>query len=187
MMPQPPHLSWDDLDDLLMGTESHATRVHLETCPECPRVASLDLEVVVQLQRLPELSPSPGFADRVIEGGRVLRAPAVPVRGTWLRAAGIAALILGGLASSAAWSLANQPLLLSWQAGALTAVSGLVGVGIAVVEAVPQSTVVSFLRKSVGGVGVGLILTMMASAYLAGVLSLQRLLSLPIGPERNRG
>lgn len=180
-----PHLSWDDLDDLLMGTERDSVHVHLETCAGCRRLASLDLEVVVQLQRLPMLAPSAGFADRVMAGVTAV-APLHPTASPsfrpsamrWLRAAAVI-LSIAGLGTSVTWSLGHQALLQSWQAGMLDALGGLVQNGLAVIRSLPEATLVAALRGSVGGVGVGLAVTAVATAYLIGLLSLQRLLALP--------
>ena len=181
----PAHLSWDDLDDLLMGTELQSAHVHLETCAACRKLASLDLEVVVQLQRLPAFAPRPDFADRVMAG---LATPAVRVRAVtplhtsrWLKAATVI-LTLGGIGTSVGWSLANQSLLQSWQVGTLDAVRGLLQSGLALIQAMPQSVLITGLRSSLGGVGVGLVITGVATAYLAGVLLVQRLMALPRRP-----
>ena len=185
MTATPSHLSWDDLDDLLMGTERQAVHVHLEICAACRKLASLDLEIVVQLQRLPTLAPRSGFADRVMAG---LATGAVPVRAVtplhtsrWLKAATVI-LALGGIGTSVGWSLANQSLLQSWQVGMLDALRGLLQGGLALIQAMPQSALITALRDSLGGVGVGLIVTGVATAYLAGMLLVQRLMTLPRRP-----
>ena len=180
-----PHLSWDDLDDLLMGTERQSVHVHFETCAACRKLASLDLEAVVQLQRLPALAPRPGFADRVMAG---LATGAVPIRSTtplhtsaWLKAAAVM-LTLGGIGASVSWSLANQSLLQSWRVAALERLAGLAQTGLAAVAMLPEAAMVTALRDSLGGVGMGLAVTGVATAYLAGVLLVQRLVALPRRP-----
>jgi len=180
-----PHLSWDDLDDLLMGTERQSVHVHFETCAACRKLASLDLEVVVQLQRLPALAPRVGFADRVMAG---LATGAVPIRSTtplhtsaWLKAAAVM-LTLGGIGASVSWSLANQSLLQSWRVAALERLAGLAQTGLAAVAMLPEAAMVTALRDSLGGVGMGLAVTGVATAYLAGVLLVQRLVALPRRP-----
>jgi anti-sigma factor RsiW len=188
-----PHLSWDDLDDLLMGTERGSVHVHLETCAACRKLASLDLEVVVQLQRLPVLSPSAGFADRVMAGvtavSPVSQTAPSPLRSSalrWLKAA-MLVLTVGGMASSVTWSLSHQALLQSLQAGMLGALRALVQNGLGVIRGLPEAAFVSALRDSIGGVGVGLAVTAFATAYLVGLLSLQRLLAPPRRPVPHAG
>jgi hypothetical protein len=187
-----PHLSWDDLDDLLMGTERGSVHVHLETCAACRKLASLDLEVVVQLQRLPVMAPSAGFADRVMAGVMAVApvrpnaSPALRLPQRWLKAAAVI-LTITGLGTSITWSLGHQALLQSWQAGMLDALRGLVQNGLAVLRGLPEAALVSALRGSIGGLGVGLAVTAVATAYLIGLLSLQRLLALPRRPVPHAG
>jgi hypothetical protein len=181
--PHPQHLTWDDLDDLLMGTERQPVHVHLETCPGCRKLAAADLAVVVQLQRLPELAPSTGFADRVMAGMAVAdRLSVRPSDRLPLLKAATALLAFGGLGTSLGWSLANQSLLLSLRGSVLSAVEALVQNALGLVSTLPQSAVVQALRDSIGGVGVGLMLTALAGTYLAGLLTLRRLVALPTRP-----
>lgn len=70
------HLTDDDFDDLLLGTEPRSVRVHSETCPACHETARLDQEVVAGLRRLPRLAPRAGFAERVMAGVRLGSTPA---------------------------------------------------------------------------------------------------------------
>jgi hypothetical protein len=180
-LPHPQHLTWDDLDDLLMGTERPAVHVHLETCAECRALAAADLDVVVQVQRLPQFAPRAGFADRVLAGVSAVEPARLPVRPSarpWLSAASIT-LALAGLGTSLGWSLANQALLLSLRADAVAGMQGAAATVLQALNGLQQAGLVAALRDSVGGVGVGLIVTAVASAYLAGLLSLQRLVSVP--------
>jgi anti-sigma factor RsiW len=189
--PHSQHLTWDDLDDLLMGTERSPVHVHLETCAECRALAAADLDAVVQLQRLPQLSPRPGFADRVmvaVAGDRVADRPTVPHaslgagrpsdRSPWLKAAAVI-FTLGSLGTSLGWSLANQSLLLTLRGDAITTMQRVAGQVLQALAGLPQATLVAALRDTVGGVGVGLIVTAIAAGYLAGLLSLRRLVAVP--------
>lgn len=179
--PHPHHLTWDDLDDLLMGTERSSVHVHLETCAECRRLATADLDVVAQLQRLPQLSPRPGFADRVLTGVVAVEPARLPVRPAarpWLKAAAVA-FTLGSLGTSLGWSLANQSLLVALRADAIATMKGTAAQLIQAMGGLSQSAVIAALRDTVGGVGVGLLVTAIAAAYLAGLLSLQRLVTVP--------
>ncbi|HEX9164812.1 MAG TPA: hypothetical protein VF862_02810 [Gemmatimonadales bacterium] len=179
--PHAQHLTWDDLDDLLMGTERSSVHVHLETCAECRKLAAADLDLVVQIQRLPQLSPRPGFADRVMAGVVAVEPARLPVRPSarpWLKAAA-AVLTLGSLGTSLGWSLANQSLLIALRSDAIAAMKGTAAQLLQAIGGLSQSAVVAALRDTVGGVGVGLLVTAIAAAYLAGLLSLQRLVTVP--------
>jgi hypothetical protein len=183
--PHSQHLTWDDLDDLLMGTERSPVHVHLETCAECRALAAADLDAVVQLQRLPQLSPRPGFADRVmvavaVAGEGVTDHPTVRPsdRLPWLKAATVI-LTLGSLGTSLGWSLANQSLLLTLRGDAIASMQRVAAQVLQALAGLPQATVVAALRDTVGGVGVGLIVTAIAAGYLAGLLSLRRLVAVP--------
>jgi anti-sigma factor RsiW len=176
----PQHLSWDDLDDLLMGTERQSVHVHLETCAECRKLAATDLQVVVQLQRLPLLAPTEGFADRVMAGIAVAdRLTVRPSDRLPLMKAAAVVLTLGSLGTSLGWSLANQSLLLSLRGDALSLLQTLIQNVAAAISLLPHSAPVQALRDSVGGVGVGLILTALAGTYLAGLLTVRLLVALP--------
>lgn len=182
-LPHPHHLTWDDLDDLLMGTERPSVHVHLETCAECRKLAAADLDVVVQIQRLPQLAPRAGFADRVVAGleTKVVALPAaVPARRlpAWAKAAAVVGT-LTGLGTSLGWSLANQSLLVSLRTETIAAMQGTAATVLGAMGELQQAAGLAALRDSVGGVGVGLIVTAIAAAYLAGLLSLQRLVSVP--------
>lgn len=177
------HLSPEDLDDILMGTESAAARVHLETCRSCRELAAADLDVVVRLQKLPHLSPSPGFADRVmtavtVPGHAPVRLPAPQSSWSWARAAAIAAVIVGGMGSSVVWSLSNQARIDAWRTSLVGAAelwySTLVPM---LVTRLTTSPVISAALASTGRlVAIG---TAAALAYLIGLLAMRRLLALP--------
>jgi anti-sigma factor RsiW len=180
--PHPQHLTWDDLDDLLMGTERSSVHVHLETCAECRKLAAADLSLVVQIQRLPQYAPRPGFADRVMAGlepkAVTLAAPLPRRPAAFLKAAAVA-LALGSLGTSVGWSLANQSLLQALRGEALGAMQDTAARMLQLAGSIPQSALVAALRDTLGGVGVGLLLTAAASVYLAGLLSLRRLVAVP--------
>lgn len=181
--PHSQHLTWDDLDDLLMGTERSPVHVHLETCAECRVLAAADLDTVVQIQRLPQLSPRPGFADRIMAGleSKALAVPSAPplLRLSAFAKAAAVIFTLGSLGTSLGWSLANQSLLVTLRSDAIATMKGTAAQLIQAMGGLSQSAVIAALRDSVGGVGVGLLVTAIAAAYLAGLLSLQRLVTVP--------
>jgi len=99
------HLTLDEID-LLLEQALPAVRVaHLETCSACAREARESLALARGLATLPELSPEPGLADRVLARLNRPAAAAVPARAgqrrwlptrrrAWALAAGLAGLSL---------------------------------------------------------------------------------------------
>jgi hypothetical protein len=106
------------------------------------------------------------------------RLPVRPSARPWLQAA---SLILGlsGLGTSLGWSLANQSQLIALRADAIAAMRGTAAQVLQAISGLSQSAAVAALRDTVGGVGVGLLVTAVAAAYLAGLLSLRRLVTVP--------
>ena len=193
MTPVPgPHLTPDDLDAWLAGALAPAAQAHLAGCPACQERADTEREIVAMLGALPLLSPTPGFADRVMARVRVPEAAAV---GTWtlLRrravasrrnmaiAASVLVVLLGSMAGSVVWNLGDQETpaaiggWLTAQAGQ-AAWLGVRGVASNVIEQ-PWFTGLRNLAASPGRLGVALALTMLA--YLGGILAFRRLLALP--------
>lgn len=99
------HLTPDEIDLLLEQALPVARVTHLETCSACAREARENLALARALATLPELTPAPGLADRVLAGLSRPAAPAVPARARqhrwlparrrpWALAAGLAGLSL---------------------------------------------------------------------------------------------
>src|SRR5688572_24252164 len=116
-----PHLSPDDVELWLSGILDAERTRHLDSCPECFDRAQAEREIVEQLAILPALAPTDGFADRVMArvtvadpyALRSLRQRVFASRRSMALAAGLALALVGSMAASVAWSLANQDLLLS--------------------------------------------------------------------------
>ena len=190
MTPAPgPHLSPDDVELWLIGTLDAARTRHLELCPECSDRAQAEREIVEQLAALPLMAPSPGFEDRVMAqvtvadpfALRSLRRRVFATRRSMAIAASLALALVGSMAASVAWSLANQDILLSagnWvlaqgsQAGWLA----LRGLASNFIEQPWYESARAFadhpgrLAAALGALSL---------AYLSGVFALRRLLALP--------
>jgi hypothetical protein len=179
----PMHLTPDDLDALLFGTEEARVHVHLETCPECRRLVVADRNIVLALESLPQFSPGDGFAERVM--ARVSVPVAAPVRvrhpAALARAAVVAVVALGGLAASVAWSLANQVMLLGWRDRIFGWVAGLLDLGVAgLARELSRLSWYAPIHEAIGSPArLALILTGATFAWLAGLLALRRLTALP--------
>lgn len=122
MTPAPgPHLSPDDVELWLTGSLDAARTRHLELCPECLDRAQAEREIVEQLAALPMMAPEPGFEDRVMAqvtvvdpfALRSLRRRIFASRRSMAIAASLALALVGSMAASVAWSLANQDILIS--------------------------------------------------------------------------
>ena len=190
MTPAPgPHLSPDDVELWLNGTLDAARTRHLDLCPECFDRAQAEREIVEQLAALPPMVPSPGFEDRVMAqvtvadpfALRLIRQRIFATRRSMAIAASLALALVGSMAASVAWSLANQDVLISagsWvlsqgsQAGWLA----LRGLASNFIEQPWYESARAFadhpgrLSAALGA---------LALAYLSGVFALRRLLALP--------
>jgi hypothetical protein len=122
MTPAPgPHLSPDDVELWLNGTLDAVRTRHLDLCAECFDRAQAEREIVEQLAALPPMAPSPGFEDRVMAQVTVadpftlrsIRQRIFATRRSMAIAASLALALVGSMAVSVAWSLANQDVLIS--------------------------------------------------------------------------
>ncbi|HWB42695.1 MAG TPA: hypothetical protein VG500_15645 [Gemmatimonadales bacterium] len=187
-----PHLSPDDVENWLSGTLDAERTRHLDLCPECFDRAQVEREIVVQLSALPPIAPSAGFADRVMASVTVadpfalrslgtLRQRIFATRRSMAIAATLALAVVGSMAASIAWTLANQDVLASvgnWalaqgtQAGWL-ALRGLASNFIEQPWYESARTLADHPGRLTAAAGVALL------AYLGGVFALRRLLALP--------
>jgi hypothetical protein len=119
-----PHLSADEVENWLSGTLDAERSRHLDLCPECFDLAQVEREIVEQLSALPSLGPSAGFADRVMASVRIadpfalrslqtVRQRIFATRRSLAIAAGLVLALVGSMAASVAWTLANQDVLAS--------------------------------------------------------------------------
>jgi hypothetical protein len=174
------HLSPDDVENWLSGTLGAERTRHLDLCPECFERAQVEREIAEQLSALPTMEPSTGFADRVMASVSV-RQPRFATRRSVAIAAGLALGVIGSMAASIAWTLANQDVLASvgnWilaqgtQAGWL-ALRGLASNFIEQPWYESARALAGTPGRLAAAIGAA------ALAYLSGVFALRRLLALP--------
>ena len=190
MTPAPgPHLSPDDVELWLNGTLDAARTRHLDLCLECLDRAQAEREIVEQLTALPLLAPSPEFAERVMAqvtvadpfALRSLRQRIFATRRSLVIAASLALALVGSMAASVAWSVANQDVLVSagnWMLVQGSQIGWLAVRGLAsnFIEQPWYESARAFadhpgrLAASLGA---------LALAYLSGMFALRRLLALP--------
>ena len=190
MTPAPgPHLTPDDVELWLTGTLDIERTRHLEWCPECFDRAQAEREIVEQLAALPLMAPSAGFADRVMAqvtvadpfALRSLRQRIFATRRSMAIAAGLALAVVGSMAASVAWSLANQEVLVAagnWllAQGTQTGWLALRGLASNFIEQPWYESARAFADHP-GRLGAAL--GALALAYLSGMFALRRLLALP--------
>ena len=193
-MTRPPgtHLSPDEIDSWLSGNLAREWQQHLDQCQTCLERVRIEREIVDQIATLPLMSPADGFSDRVmasvsvpdpfsIRSLQATQRRVFATRRSLALAASVTLLILGSMAGSIAWSLANQETLASignWllTAGGQVAWLSLRGVASNVIEQ-PWYTGIRSLLENPGRLAVASALA--TTVYLAGVLALRRLLALP--------
>jgi hypothetical protein len=184
-----PHLSPDDVELWLSGTLDAERTRHLDSCPECFDRAQTEREIVEQIAILPALSPTDGFADRVMAqvtvadpyALRSLRRRIFATRRSMAVAAGLALALVGSMAASVAWSLANQDLLLSagnWLL-AQAAQTGWLAVRGLASNFIEQPWYESARAFADHPGRLGAVLGALSLAYVSGVFALRRLLALP--------
>jgi hypothetical protein len=193
-MTRPPgtHLSPDEIDSWLSGNLAREWQQHLDQCQTSLERVRIEREIVDQIATLPLMSPADGFSDRVMASVSVpdpfsIRSLQATQRRLFATkrslaiAASVTLLILGSMAGSIAWSLANQETLASignWllTAGGQVAWLSLRGVASNVIEQ-PWYTGIRSLLENPGRLAVASALA--TTVYLVGVLALRRLLALP--------
>lgn len=187
-----PHLTPEDLDAWLAGALAPAAQEHLAGCPACLERADTEAEIVSLVAALPLMSPTAGFADRImtrVAVARPLRVRTIDLirqrvfasRRSLAFAASLLVLVAGSMAGSIVWTLGHQETLaalgawLTAQAGQ-AAWLGVRGVASNFIEQ-PWFAGFKELAASPGRLGIATALALVA--YLSGVLALRRLLALP--------
>src|SRR5918997_1525217 len=125
-MTRPPgtHLSADEIDSWFAGNLAREWQQHLDECQSCLERVRIEREIVDQIATLPLMSPADGFSDRVmasvsvpdpfsIRSLQATQRRLFATRRSLAIAASVTLLILGSMAGSIAWSLANQETLAS--------------------------------------------------------------------------
>jgi hypothetical protein len=186
------HLGPDELDAWLAGVRVPVLLRHVEECSACLELVRAEEALVGALAALPLPAPRPGFADRVMASVRVpdpfaIRAIQAAQRRLFASrksvaiAAGLALVLLGSMAASALWTLANRDMLVAagnWLAGEAGrwAWVGLRGAAVNLIEQ-PWFSGFRSLIDAPGRLAVAS--AAMSLMYVSGVLALRRLLAVP--------
>lgn len=183
-----PHLSADELDLLLEGRSVEHATSHLETCPECRAMVSIDRQVLAAMATLPTWDPSPLFAERVLasidrEVGAVPAAtgPSDRERSARRRVL-IGGSVVGGLVTAGfAWAIANPGTAAGLAQPALQEVGQSIWLSVQALAANTAeqpwfSTVRDALATPARAVPA---LIAMAAVYATLLMSLRRLLTRP--------
>jgi hypothetical protein len=187
-----PHLTPDEFDAWLAAGLDPDRVHHLELCLECQTRADAERALDEQLATLQLLSPAPDFADRVMRHVAVPHPAAVPAlqparrrflatRRSMAVAAGLMVLLVGSMAGSVIWTLGHQATLASI-GGWVLAQTG--QAGWLAIQGVASNLIeqpwYGALRSAFDSPGRSAAATALAAtAYLAGVYALRRLLALP--------
>jgi hypothetical protein len=187
-----PHFSPEDIDLWLDGILAEERVRHLDGCRQCLEMAMAEREIVEQVAALPLMSPSEGFADRVMQSVSVPDPFAIRSISTARRrlfasprsvavAASLVLVLLGSMAGSIVWSLQNQETLAAIGSWMLTQGGQALWLTVrAVASNVIEQPWYDGAKVLVGNPTRLAIASAVASiAYLGGVLALRRLLALP--------
>lgn len=190
--PSGPHLSPDEIDAWLAGALPEEWQAHLDGCPACLDLVRAEREIVDQVSALPLLSPSEDFADRVmaavavpdpfaIRSLQATRRRLFATRRSLALAASVLVLLLGSMAGSIVWTLANQETLASFGGWLLGEAGQVAWLGVrGVASNVIEQPWYHGLRSLVDNpVRLALASALASLAYLGGVVALRRLLALP--------
>jgi hypothetical protein len=193
-MTRPPdsHLSPDQIDAWLAGALDPETRGHVDQCQTCLEQLRTERDIADQIAALPLLSPTVGFADRVmasvvvpdpfaIRSLQATRRRLLATPKSLALAASLALVLLGSMIGSITWSLSHQGTFASVGAwllaqGGEAAWLGIRGLASNFIEQ-PWYTGVRSLVENPGRLA--LVSALTSLAYLGGVFALRRLLALP--------
>jgi hypothetical protein len=186
------HLSPDDIENWLSGLLDAERARHLDLCPECFDRAQVEREIVEQISALPLMGPSAGFANRVmasvtiadpfaLRSFRTLRQRIFATRKSIAIAASLALALVGSMAASIGWTMANQDTLASagnWvlAQGAQAGWIALRGLASNFIE---QPWYESARALAGHPARLAIAIGVATLAYLSGVFALRRLLTLP--------
>ena len=186
------HLTPDEFDACLSGNSAAECSQHLEQCDQCREQLRADRELAELIGSLPVVGPMEGFADRVMASVSIPDPFAIrSMQATRRRllssprslafAATLMLVLLGSMAGSIIWSLANQDTLASlgswiFAQGGRVLWLGVQGLASNIIEqpwyTALRSLVVDPLRLAVISAAASFV-------YLGGLLALRRLLALP--------
>ena len=186
------HFGPDELDAWLAGVRAPELARHIDACPSCVELVRAEAALLARLGTLPQYAPRADFSNRVmasvsvpdpfaIRSLRAARRRLLASRKSVAIAATVALVLLGSMAASAAWTLANRDTLIAagnWLAGeagrwAWVALRG------AVLNLIEQPWFSGF-RSLVDAPGrLALASAATSLVYVSGILALRRLLASP--------
>jgi hypothetical protein len=190
--PSGSHLSSDEIDLWLSGASAPELQRHLDQCQACLEQVRADREIADQIAALPLMSPTEGFADRVmaavvvpdpfaIRSLQATRRRLFATPKSFAFAAGLLLFLLGSMAGSIAWTLTHQGTLASFGSwilsqGGQAAWLGLRGLASNFIEQ-PWYDGIGALMENPARLA--LVSALGSFAYLGGVFALRRLLAVP--------
>ena len=189
--PEAEHLTADDLELWVEGALPLRGETHLRHCRECQALADAERVLVMRLEALPLFHPAPVFADRVMARVEV---PVTSIAGAWRRwrsramaeptsvglAAGVAVMLGGSIAASAAWAAGNQEFITGAGRALLTNGETWFWQGVTLLNATIQAQ--SWYTPLRAGLTPGRIVAVVGlgvALYAAGIVALKRLIALP--------
>jgi hypothetical protein len=173
------------------GALAAPREAHLRHCPACQTLADQERVLVMRLEALPLFDPRPGFADRVMDRVDV---PVTSVADAWRLwrnrvfanpmgvgiAAGVAVLLGGSVAASAAWAAGNQDLITGTGSWLMSHGQQWFWEGVSLTSnLIQQQSWYPPVRASLTTGRIIALAGVAAGLYAAGVVALRRLLSLP--------
>lgn len=192
------HLSLDDIDTWLAGLAEPSVQVHLNYCAECFERVRGQQEIIEQLGALRRFTPAEGFEDRVMAQVAIpdpfaihalerARRRLLANRRSLALAALLVLTVVGSMAGSVAWSLANPDTLARAGAWLLGEAGQVFWVALrGVVSNVIEQPWYGALRAWAGSpVRVIATSAALSLAYLGGLLALRRLLTAPTPEAAN--
>jgi hypothetical protein len=192
-----PHLMPEDLDQWVEGALPAERESHLRACPECQALADAERVLVMRLTALPLFNPRPGFEERVLDRVPI---PVTSFAGAWRfwrtrvfanpvsvgMAAGVAVLLGGSMAASAAWAAAHQDTITRVGPWLLAQGQQLFWQGVnSATSVLQQQPWYGQLRTELTPGRLAAAATATLAVYVAGVMALRRLLALP-SPQVSR-
>jgi hypothetical protein len=190
--PSGSHLSADEIDACLAGAPLPEVQQHVEQCRSCLEQVQADREIAEQIRSLPLMSPSEGFAERVmasvvipdpfaIRSLQATRRRLFATPRSFAAAASLAVVLLGSMVASIAWSLANQETMASlgswlFAQGGQALWLGLQGLASNLIEQPWYNGLRSLAENPAR---LALISALGSLAYLGGLVALRRLLAVP--------
>ena len=190
-VPATAHFSAEDLDLWVAGILPIAREAHLRGCAECQVLADAERVLVMHLQALPLLSPAPTLAHRVMAQ---VDLPVTSLATAWRLwrtrlaatpegvsiAAGVAALLGGSVAASAAWAAGHQELILGTVQTVRAQGEQWFWQGVTMANGALQSQAwYATLRTTLTPGRLVVLSGGVIALYAAGVLTLRRLIALP--------